>query len=151
MLLSSWVAALLLVGCSAPPSPPPFRPVEDNKLLMNAVLDPAADVIWGSVGTIITAESTVERAPATDEEWAAVRNSAVVVTESGNLLMMGNRAKDHDEWMRLSQALIDVGTRTIKAAEARDKQAIFDLGGDIYAVCTNCHSKYALDLGRVTD
>jgi hypothetical protein len=114
------------------------------KQLMNAVVDPAADVIWGSVGTIVSAEGTVERSPQTDEEWTAVLNSAFVITESGNLMMMGSRAKDSGEWMRHAQDLIEVGLRTIKAAEARNKDAIFTLGGDIYEVCANCHQTYAV-------
>jgi hypothetical protein len=118
--------------------------VADTKQLMTAVVDPAADVIWGSVGTIVSQHGTEERAPKTDEEWAAVLNSAFVITESGNLMMMGSRAKDNGEWMRQSQALIDVGIRTIKAAEARDKDAIFRLGGDIYEVCASCHQTYAV-------
>jgi hypothetical protein len=117
---------------------------------MNAVIDPGADAIWGSVGTIITEQGTEERFPKNDEEWAAVENGALAVAEGSNLLMMDSRAVDREEWIRLSLALIEVSQQTLKAVEARDKQAVFDLGGDIYAVCTNCHSKYAMELGRVS-
>ena len=141
--------ALFLCGCRAAPAPPPFRAVADIKQLMNSVIDPAADVIWGSVGTVVSAEGTEERAPKTDEEWAAVLNSAFVMTESGNLMMIGSRAKDADEWIRQSQALIDVGVRTIKAAEAKDKDAIFTLGGEIYDVCANCHQTYLVDVAGI--
>ena len=37
---------------------------------------------------------TEERQPHTDQEWAAVRDSAVVLAESGNLMMMVPRAYD---------------------------------------------------------
>jgi hypothetical protein len=142
--------AILLCACrESPPPPPPFRPVADVKQLMTAVIDPAADVVWGSVGTIVSEKGTEERAPRTDEEWAAVLNSAYVITESGNLMMMGTRAKDTGEWIRQSQALIDVGSRTIKAAEARDKDAIFTLGGDIYEVCANCHKAYLVEASGI--
>lgn len=129
--------------------PPPFKPVADVKQLMNSVVDPAADVIWGSVGIVESASGTEERAPTTDEEWTAVLNSAYVLTESGNLMMMGSRAKDTGDWLRQSQALIDVGIRTVKAAEARDKDAIFTLGGDIYEVCANCHQTYAVEASGI--
>lgn len=138
------VLLLCLSGCRQDPPPPPFRPVADVKQLMNSVIDPAADVIWGSVGTVVSAAGTEEHAPATDEEWAAVRNSAFVITESGNLMMIGNRARDTGEWMRQSQALIDVGVRAVKAAEAKDKDAIFRIGGEIYDVCASCHQTYAV-------
>jgi cytochrome c556 len=143
------VIVMLCSGCRQTQPPPPFKPVADMKQLMNSVVDPAADVVWGAVGTIVSAEGTEERAPETDEEWAAVLNSAFVITESGNLMMMGSRAKDNGEWMRHSQALIDVGIRTVKAAEARDKDAIFQVGGDIYDVCANCHQAYAVEAAGI--
>ncbi len=80
----------------------------------------------------------------TTEEWDAVRNAAYVVAESGNLLMMSSRAKDGGDWMTMSQALIDVGQRAIRAAESHDKTAVFDVGAEVYDACTNCHAKYAL-------
>lgn len=138
---------ILVSGCNRPP---PYKPVADVKQVMRSVTDPAADVVWGSVGTIVTAQGTEERFPKTDEEWDAVLNGALAMTESGNLLMMGIRAKDTGDWMKLSQALIDVGVRTIKAAEAKDKDAIFLLGGEIYDVCTACHQTYAVDLAERT-
>jgi hypothetical protein len=138
-------AAMLLVACtsSAPAAPPPFKPVADMKQLMNAVVDPAADVVWNSVGTTISAAGTEERFPKTDEEWTLVLNGAITLTESGNLMMIGSRAKDTGDWMKMSQDLVDVGIRTIKAAQAKNKDAIFDVGGDIYTACANCHRKYA--------
>jgi hypothetical protein len=136
--------SLLACGCRQESPPPPFRPVADVKQLMNSVIDPAADVIWGSVGTIVSAQGTEERAPKTDAEWAAVVNSAYVIAESGNLMMMGSRVRDTGEWMKQSQALIDAGIRAVKAAEAKDKDAIFTVGGDIYEVCASCHQTYAV-------
>ena len=109
---------------------------------MEAVVDPAADVIWGAVFTVESKEGTVETAPKTDAEWAVVRNAGYVVAESGNLLMMDGRAKDKGEWMRQSQALVEIGTRAVKAAEAKDKDKVFEVGGEIYAVCSGCHQKY---------
>jgi hypothetical protein len=127
-----------------PPAPPsPFRPVADVRLLMTTVVEPAAEVYWDAVGTIIDRKGVVERAPKNDEEWEAVRNSAYLVAESGNLLMMGDRARDSGDWIKLSQALVDVGRRAIKAAEAKDKAAVFDVGAEVYDACTACHAKYA--------
>jgi hypothetical protein len=142
---------VVMAGCAEPPpEPPPFRPVANMPQLMLHVLDPAADVIWSSVGTIITAEGIDERSPKTPEEWEEVVNAAYTLAESGNLMMIGNRPRDNDEWMRLSQALIEVSTKAAKAAEARDREGVFDLGADIYSVCTNCHQKYTAGLGRVS-
>ena len=122
--------------------------VADVKQLMASVVEPAADVYWDAVGTIIDEKGTIEIEPQSVEEWDAVRNAAYVVAESGNLLMMPSRAKDAGEWMTLSQQLIETGQRAIKAAEARNKTAVFDVGAEVYDVCTNCHAKYALELQR---
>ena len=55
---------------------------------MNGIVRPAARVVFASVGTIISADGVEEREPRTDEEWAAVGNSAAALVESANLLMM---------------------------------------------------------------
>jgi hypothetical protein len=132
------VAAAL--GCGA--EPPPFRPLADTKLLMQAVVDPQADVIWEAVQTIVTEQGTQEIRPQTDEEWASVRNSAVTLAESGNLLMMSPRAREGGDWMEAAAALIDTSSAAVQAADARDADRLFEVGGEIYGACTACHEKY---------
>jgi hypothetical protein len=141
------VICTAVAGCGGP-APPPFRPVADLKQLMTGVVEPAAETYWDAVGSIIDEQGVTEIAPATAEEWEAVTHSAYQVTESGNLMMMSPRARDGGDWMTFSRALVDVGQRAIRAAEARDKQAVFDVGGEIYDACTNCHAKYAVELQR---
>jgi hypothetical protein len=140
------MGALLGSAChrTPPAPPPPLRPVADVKQLMASIIEPAAEVYWDAVGTIEDAKGIVEVAPTTDEEWAAVLNSAYVVAEGGNLLMMTGRARDNGDWMILSQALVDVGDRAIKAAEAKNTKAVFDVGAEVYDACVACHAKYAL-------
>ncbi|PYR06531.1 MAG: hypothetical protein DMG00_18620 [Acidobacteria bacterium] len=130
------------LACSGGPQPPPFRPVADVKQLMQGAIDPSADVLWEATGEIITLEGTTRRRPKNDEEWAQVRNAAIVLTESGNLLMMVPRAKDGSEWMKRSQELIDVGSAAWKAAEAKNVDQLFTIGGDVYEACSNCHQRY---------
>lgn len=144
-----WVAPLIVLAgssCSrpAPPPPsPPFQTVATTKELMNAVLDPAVDVIWDAVGWIVTAEGTFEKAPASDEDWAAVRVAAIQLAESGNLLMIGDRSGGSPEWIAQAQAMIDSSKRAIQAVDKKDKDALFTIGGDIYDACTNCHRQFS--------
>ena len=135
-------AALLVVAACGGPQPPPYKPVADNKLLMTAVMEPAADHIWGSVGTVIDASGVNDIRPETEAEWTAVRNAAVTVMESGNLFMMPPRAKDGGEWMRVAAAMIDKSSEIVQAADQKNADRIFDLGGELFDICTNCHSKY---------
>ena len=103
------IGALFLPACSGA-APPPFRPVADVKQLMASVVEPAAEVYWDAVGTIIDANGVTEIEPTTTEEWDAVRNAAYVVAESGNLLMMSNRAKDGGDF-RIHEVIYRVHTR----------------------------------------
>ena len=135
-------------ACSSAPPPPPYKPVADLKQLMANVVEPAADEYWDAVGWIDDAQGTTEIEPTSQEEWDAVRQHAYAITESGNLMMLPTRAKDSDEWMRMSVALIEAGQRAIRAAEQKNKQAVFDTGAEIYEACTNCHAKYAVELQR---
>jgi hypothetical protein len=113
---------------------------------MEWVIDPAADVIWDSVKSISTEAGTKEIAPQTDEQWAAVRNAAATLTETGNMLMIQGRARDQKEWMNAARGLIRTADTAVKAAEAKNKDALFAAGGEIYTVCRGCHQQYASHL-----
>jgi cytochrome c556 len=134
-------------GCgeSAPPAPP-FKQVTDTAQLMEWVMDPAADIVWGSVGTVMDADGTREIVPTTDEEWDAVRNAAIMVAESGNLLMMPAHAKDQDDWMEYAAGLVDISLQVAKAAQDHSRDGIFDKGGELYAVCSSCHQMYIKEI-----
>jgi hypothetical protein len=133
---------IVLAGCNIAPPPPPYKPVADVKTLMASIVEPAADLYWDAVGTIIDEKGVQEIAPKTVEEWDAVRNAAYVVAESGNLLLMPTRVKGAD-WVQLSQAMTDAAQKAIRAAESRNKTAVFDTGAELYDTCTNCHVKYS--------
>jgi hypothetical protein len=140
-LLIVILGSSVCLACGGPP-PPPFKPVADVKQLMQAAIDPSADAIWEATGSITDAKGTVERRPKNDEEWAAVRNSAIVLTEAANLLMMPPRAKDGDEWMKRSQEMLDTGMAAWKAADAKNVDQLFTIGGDVYDACSRCHEQY---------
>tara|TARA_B100001146_G_scaffold20927_1_gene16005 strand:- start:7269 stop:7742 length:474 start_codon:yes stop_codon:yes gene_type:complete len=139
----------LLSGCSS--NTQPFVEVADVKQLMISVVEPAAEIYWDAVGTIIDKNGIVEFAPSTDEEWQAVRNAAMVIAESGNLLMMEGRIQGGAEWTALSSALIEVGQQALEAAEAENATAVFDAGAEVYYACSNCHATYAPDTIRPAD
>jgi hypothetical protein len=146
------VAGLLLAvpaGCGdagsgpAQPPTPPYQVVTDVRQTMAWILEPAADRIWDSAGTIITAEGQRELAPTTDAGWEQVRNSAALVAETGNLLMMPGRAAG-PEWLDSARALVAAGERAMAAAEIRDPESLFDAGGQLYQACLGCHEEFLL-------
>ena len=112
---------------------------------MTWVLDPAADVIWGSAGAVITAEGEQDLAPTSDEDWDRVRHSAAVVAESGNLLLMPHLAPEADTaaWNEFALGMTRVARDAVAAVDARDANALFETGGHLYNVCLACHQVYA--------
>ena len=113
------VLAVLGVGCESTVSPVPYEPIADARETMAWIVLPAAEVIWDSAGTIITAEGRTELAPTTAEGWEEVRRNAAILAEAGNLLMMPGRAQG-PEWIAYSQSLHATGRLAMAAAAARD-------------------------------
>jgi hypothetical protein len=149
-----WVplCAISAIGCngSAPPpaapvAAPPFHVTLTTQQLMGWIIDPTADTIWNSVGTTVSEKGTEEHQPRTDEEWAAMRNAAAVLIESGNLLMLDGRQVDQDQWLAVARVMSDAATKVLEAAEANDVEAYFDDGGALYEACVACHSKYVIE------
>ena len=120
---------------------PPYEAVADVRQTMELIIDPAADVIWKSAGSIVSAAGEQDLAPTTPEAWAGVKAAAAVLTESGNLLMLPGRSAGPD-WNRHAGDLIGAGKLAIAAAQQQDAGALFDAGGRIYEVCLACHSQY---------
>ncbi len=141
-LLAIAAAAVSLASCASEETGPPFREVAGTRLLMASVMEPAADHLWASVGWIISAEGEEKIQPQTDEEWILVRNAAVTVAESGNLLMMDRRKMDDEDWIAWCRDLIDAGDAAMQAADARDVQGVFDTGEQVYFACAGCHAQY---------
>jgi hypothetical protein len=150
--------AMALCSCSSEAPPPaepqtngsaPFHEVADVKQVMNWIMDPSSDVVWGSVGTIITEQGEQNLRPETDEQWTAVRDAAAIIAESGNLLLTPGRLRDSGDWVKHSHDLTKAAQEAIAAAEAKDVDSLFTAGGDIYLVCTACHEQYALGLKKV--
>jgi len=136
------VSVMSAVGCSNGPQMPPFKPVVDNRTLMNSVIEKQANVVWDSVGTVVTPEGTQERRPQTDEDWANLRDAAVTLTESGNLLMLTPRAHDGDEWMKAAAGMVEQGERMISAVARKSPEQVFDVGATLYDSCVRCHMNY---------
>jgi hypothetical protein len=122
---------------------------------MASMIVPSSTVVFGSVGSVLTFNNGVqnvrENAPKTDEEWTNVANNAVMLTEAGNLLMMSGRtrekagpirARDRADWMMRSRELVEAGTIALKAANARNAEALLDAGERIDEACDGCHERY---------
>ena len=137
------VGALALAGCAAEePAGPPFDMRHTTRDLMAGMIDASADALWDAVGTVWDENGENYWEPETDEDWLAVTGAAMTLIESGNLLMLGARARDTEQWYGYSQELIDASAVALAAAEARDPDRVFDSGEAVYNACNNCHNVY---------
>ena len=92
-----------------------LTPVATVKQIMKGIVDPAATIVFNAVSTTVSLTGTEEKAPETYEEWETVGTSAAALIESGNLLMIGSRTVDTDDWVKMSRAMIDSGTLALRA------------------------------------
>ena len=146
-LASACLAAFLLAGCGAGggngDADTEFVTAHNTQQLMAYVLEPQAQVFWGSAGFIIDEEGETDLTPTTEEGWLATRSAAATVTEMGNLLMTPMFAEGRgDDWITYSRALVEVGQKAEQAAADKDSDAVFETGGLMYNVCRACHQAY---------
>jgi len=132
------VALFLIAGAAVAQAPTPgpttttFQPVGSMKQLMIDIIYPTSDAIF-----------YVDRdAPKSQKEWNDLRTQALMLAESGNLLMMDGRARDQKNWIMESKMLIDIGGKAYKAAQAKDLDGIRALNDSLNAACVVCHYQY---------
>ena len=146
---------------------PEYAPTATVKDIMEAVIDPSADVLWHSVSTVVDQDGDHQQVPQNDEEWDTARFAVIRLVEGGNLLMMPGRhvarphersktpgielepeqieaniAKDREKWIRLAKAFQATSAAALQAIDSRNEAAITDAGEKLDAVCENCHSTY---------
>jgi cytochrome c553 len=126
------MVALLLLVIPALAQSPPFLPVATISEIMNAITLPYSDALL-----------YIQRnPPQNDRDWETLQMQALMLAESGNLLMMKDRAKNQGEWMKDARALVDAGLAAAKATRARDMQAVLALNEPIVNSCVTCHRKF---------
>jgi hypothetical protein len=135
--------------------------------LMDSIVDPSADVVWGAVGTVVDQDGAHETFPKTQEEWLNVRRAAIRIIEGANLLMMPGRdaappgakseapgvelepseitvliRKSRTSFDAFARALQAVGAEAMRASDAQDTAALLDIGGRMQDVCESCHQVF---------
>ena len=123
---------LLLVTGAALAQAPGFQPVGSVSQVMISITYPTSDALF-----------YVERnPPKTEKDWNDLQAQALMLAESGNLLMIGSRARDQGDWIKESQELVAVGAAAYKAALAKDLPGIVALNQRLNDACVVCHQQY---------
>jgi hypothetical protein len=168
-------AAVVTVSCQAKPSEPAapaatqpqYTTTATVKDIMLHIVDPAGDMVWDSVSTVVDKQGLHETVPKSDEDWFKVRNGVIILIEASNLLMVPGRAmakpgeksiapgvelepaemevlvnKDREGWNRRARDLHDISLKVLEIVDKKDAQALFDIGEDLDKACENCHRAY---------
>jgi len=167
------VLASSSLALAAPARPAVRAPARDRQVflsikeLMDSIIDPSADVLWGAAGTVVDKDGIHDLAPKTDDAWHDVRRGAVRIVEGANLLMMPVRAaappgtksdtpgvelepseiaalmrKDRRAFDAFARALQGIGMEALKAIDAKDIDTLMDLGARMDGVCESCHQTF---------
>ncbi len=132
------VFAVALVACrpQAPavtaPTTPALEHLANAKQVMLGLSIPASDVLF----------QVADNVPTDDAGWARLEATALMLGESGNLLLTGPRDLAQPEWRQFSRELVARSKLAAEAAGRRDVDALLEAGNQIYETCDACHSKY---------
>jgi len=161
------VAAAEPGPAGAPPRGGDHRTSLTVRDLMDAIVDPSADVVWGAVGAVADQDGLRDLAPKTPEEWLEVRRAAVRLIEAANLLMMSPReaapagavsaapgvepepaeitaliGSERAGFDGFAMALQAVAVEALRAIETTDKDRLIEAGGAMEEVCESCHQTF---------
>lgn len=149
--------------------PSGLKPAASVIDLMHDPVDLAANALWQAVYTTSTQQGTEDVAPATDEEWLALRRRALVLMEAANLLAIEGRPVAHpgqeleagagegvlspaqaqaeiDQNRALfagfSAALQGAAGGLVSAIDSRNVEQYLAAGDALQAACESCHLRF---------
>jgi len=166
------VLMIALAGC-APKTASEVKtgkPVEPTvQAIMDTQVDPSADTIWASVGTVETKAGAVQRQPSSDQAWFDLRKHAARLIEGARLLqaprtvggdghgaladastpgirtaaqIQADIRADPARFAQAAARLERAGVHAQAAIDGKDQEALIVAGADIDAACEACHAAY---------
>ena len=126
------VGAMMMCAATIAAQQDTQRETVTVKQVMETMTIPASDAIFSA------AAETQRDA----KVWQEARKAAVVLAESGDLLMTGGRAKDSTTWLDMSRALVTQAQAALKAIDAKDGDALVQASDSLYDTCKACHDRY---------
>jgi hypothetical protein len=123
----------IAANVSVAQAPDAAQPIGTMADVMTSMVYPAANDLLLSI---------TRGGPKDDKEWMAVQRNAVLLGESGNVMMMRGHARDQGQWITNAKMLVDAGAAAYRAARAKDVGALTALETPINASCVSCHKQY---------
>jgi hypothetical protein len=139
--------ALLLTACGQD-----AEPEQSVKDLMAKEVQPTAKIYWDSVQFISDDTGDHDIFPQTEADWKKTKDAASKLGELAELLKTpGYTEGRNEDWTTFANSLGDVAELAEEAADARDTDKIFEVGGTMYNVCSACHQAYPATTGPEAD
>lgn len=133
--------------------------------IMEAMVMPAAQVVWDAVAYDVTAAGETITGPKTDEDWQKLRFSAIELAESANNLVVPGRLVNHPgavpaegelppekiqqlidanrgAWVAHTHVLYEAAMQAVRAIDAKNAEQVSDAGGTIDTACEGCHLQF---------
>jgi hypothetical protein len=133
---------LLLTAARAAPKPPPaplryvprFEAVAETKLLMDGLANANYRGLQG----------LLKKEPADAEAWAFARGQALLVAETGNLLLLRppHTAEGQDAWFRHATDLRDAAAALARSAGSQNYARSQAGLADVANSCNRCHQTF---------
>lgn len=152
ILVATALAAACTTSAAETPAPPqggaapsPLAALAEHSYGVGTMSELMVDIIYPASDAVFYIAT---RTPQSSEEWAVLQGQTLMLAESANLLMMPDRARDLDQWMRDARLMLDAGEAAYRAAKDRDVPALEALSDPLYESCVTCHMHYRPDYGR---
>lgn len=137
LLLAAGAALVLAVPGSTqqprPKSPPRLSAVAETKLLMEGLNQP----------NFLGLEKTLRNPPKDADSWVFARGQALLIAETGNLLMIRPpNNPGQDEWMQSASSMRDIASKLARAIAAQDVEQSRAGLRALAVTCNQCHSTF---------
>jgi hypothetical protein len=158
-VLATAATAVVFAGFVTAQSSPSAmtRPTANLNQLMRGLYFPNANVIFSTqihdpADSRTAAEPSASTDPLTSVfgSWEAVENSARVLSDSTDLLMMPGRKCSNGrdvpvgkaDWAQLVTELREAGMVAYKAAQSKDGERMIKASDVLNTSCADCHNRY---------
>jgi hypothetical protein len=122
-----------LPNAPKPVTTPKLEAVAETKLLMVGLVQP----------NYAGLEKHLGQRPTDADSWGYARGQALLVAESGNLLMLRPpRSGGQDLWMQRATELREAGSTLARYTAARDYEHSQSSLRDVANVCNRCHQTF---------
>jgi len=138
-------------------APARYRTHGNLNQVMRGILFPNSNVVFAAQNEeFASLKQDKDPSLATDplrgvyNSWTAVEDSGYALAEAANLLMIPGRVCSNGkpapvgnaDWARFVAGLRDAGMEAVKAAKAKNQDAMLDVSDKMTTACSACHDVY---------